>query len=191
MRLRAGLSRVHLPGDTNSGPFPLWCGFFTRDRSTTPLKIWPILLLSLLPFAAQAIEIGDPVPSWSLLDQFDQPYAMDSQKTQTILVASSMSAGKIMEKALKDKPKGFLEARRTVFIADIKPMPAYVTRFFAVPKMRKVYSYRVALDREAEIAPGYGGNPAGVQWLQLKDGKLVERREFNGPDALREALETP
>jgi hypothetical protein len=155
------------------------------------LKIWPILLLSLLPLAAQAIEIGDPVPSWSLLDQFDQPYAMDSQKTQTILVASSMSAGKIMEKALKDKPKGFLEARRTVFIADIKPMPAYVTRFFAVPKMRKVYSYRVALDREAEITPGYGGNPAGVQWLQLKDGKLVERREFNGPDALREALETP
>ena len=155
------------------------------------MKLWPILLLILLPLTAQAIEIGDPVPSWSLLDQFDQPYAMDQHKTQTILVASSMSAGKTMEKALKDKPKGFLEARRTVFIADIKPMPALITQFFAVPKMRKVYSYRVALDREALIAPGYGGDPSKVQWLQLKDGKLAERREFNGPDELREALEQP
>jgi hypothetical protein len=155
------------------------------------LKLLPILLLSLLPLAAQALEVGDPVPSWSLLDQFDQPYAMDDQTTQTILVASSMSAGKIMEKALKDKPKGFLEARRTVFIADIKEMPVFITNFFAVPKMRKVYSYRVALDREAQIAPGYGGDPANVQWLQLRNGKLVERREFNGPDSLREALEKP
>jgi hypothetical protein len=160
-------------------------------RRIVPLKLWPILLLSLLPFAAQAIEVGDPIPSWSLLDQFDEPYAMDPQKTQTILVASSMSAGKIMEKALQDKPKGFLEARHTVFIANIEPMPAYVTKFFAVPKMRRAYSYRVALDREAHIAPGYGGDAAAVQWLQLKDGKLLERREFNGPDALREALETP
>jgi hypothetical protein len=155
------------------------------------LKLWPILLLILLPFTAQAIEIGDPVPTWSLFDQFDEPYAMDPQKTQTILVASSMSAGKIMEKALQDKPKGFLEARQTVFIANIEPMPAYVTKFFAVPKMRRAYSYRVALDREAQIAPGYGGDAAAVQWLQLKDGKLLERREFNGPDALREALEKP
>lgn len=155
------------------------------------MKLWTLLLLSLLPFAAQAIEIGDPLPPWTLFDQFDEPYAMDPPNTQTILVASSMSAGKIMEKALKDKPKGFLEARKTVFIANIEPMPAYVTKFFAVPKMRKVYSYRVALDREAQIAPGYGGDPAAVQWLQLKDGKLIERREFNGPDALREALEQP
>jgi hypothetical protein len=155
------------------------------------LKLWPILLFVLLPLTAQAIEIGDPVPSWSLLDQFDEPYVMDEHTTQTILVASSMSAGKTMEKALKDKPKGFLEARRTVFIADIKPMPALITRFFAVPKMRKVYSYRVALDREALIAPGYGGDPSKVQWLQLKDGKLVSRREFNGPDELRVALEQP
>lgn len=155
------------------------------------MKLWPIVLLCLLPFAAQAIEIGDPVASWSLNDQFDEPYAMDGHKTQTILVASSMSAGKIMEKALQDKPRGFLEARHTVFIANIKPMPAYVTKFFAVPKMRRTYSYRVALDREAEIAPGYGGDPGSVQWLQLKDGKLLERREFNGPDALREALEKP
>jgi hypothetical protein len=166
-------------------------GFSMPLRRIAPLKLWPVLLLSLLPFAVQAIEIGDPVPSWSLFDQFDEPYAMDPQKTQTILVASSMSAGKIMEKALKDKPKGFLEARQTVFIANIKPMPAYITKFFAVPKMRKVYSYRVALDREAEIAPGYGGDAANLQWLQLKGGKLLERREFNGPDALREALETP
>jgi hypothetical protein len=157
----------------------------------TPLKLWLLLLLILLPFTAQAIEVGDPVPAWSLFDQFDEPYPMDPQHTRTILVASSMSAGKIMEKALKDKPKGFLEARDTVFIADIQPMPAMITKFFAVPKMRKVYSYRVALDREAAIAPGYGGDPANVQWLQIKDGKQVKRQEFHGPDALREALEKP
>jgi hypothetical protein len=54
--------------------------------------------------------------------------------------------------ALQGQPKGYLEARHAVFVADIQRMPRLIAKMFAVPAMRD-YSYRVMLDREGRVAP--------------------------------------
>lgn len=159
------------------------------QREDNALKLLPILLLALLPLSAQALERGDRLTPWTLLDQYDQPYTLNEQ-AQTLLVARSMDAAKLLKSALEDKPKGFLEARHTVFVADIQKMPSIIATMFAIPKMRD-YSYRVLLDRESRVVPQYPGDEDKVLWLQLRDGKVVDQQQFGDAQALRSALEKP
>ncbi|MCU1780131.1 MULTISPECIES: FAD/FMN-containing dehydrogenase [unclassified Pseudomonas] len=151
------------------------------------MKFFVVLLLSLLPLWAQAVEVGERVAPWTLLDQFDQAYTLDDQ-AQILLVARSMDAAKRVDAALQGQPKGYLEARHAVFIADIQRMPRLIAKLFAVPAMQ-AYNYRVMLDRDARIAPRYPGAVDKVLWLQLDSGKVIAQHEFSSADELRQALE--
>ncbi|MDF3241612.1 FAD/FMN-containing dehydrogenase [Pseudomonas veronii] len=151
------------------------------------MKFFAVLLLSLLPVWAQAVEVGERVAPWTLLDQFDQAYTLDDQ-AQVLLVARSMDAAKLVNAALQGQPKGYLEARHGVFVADIQRMPRLVAKLFAVPAMQS-YNYRVMLDRDARIAPRYPAPVDKVLWLQLDNGKLTARHEYGSAAELREALE--
>jgi len=146
-----------------------------------------MLLLVLLPLWAQALEIGERLAPWTLLDQFDEAYSLDGQ-ARILLVARSMGAAKLVNAALKDQPKGYLQERGGVFVADIQRMPALIAKMFAVPAMRD-YPYRVMLDREGRVAPRYPATEDKVLWLQLRDGQLVERHEYASAEQLAAALE--
>ena len=152
------------------------------------VKYWSVLLLGLLPLWAHALEVGERVAPWTLLEQFDQAFTLDN-RTQTLLVARSMEGAKLVNAALQGQPKGYLEARHAVFLADIERMPRLIAKMFAVPAMRD-YSYRVMLDRDGRVAPKYPGAVDSVLWLQLKDGQLVAQHEYATAAQLREALET-
>ena len=152
------------------------------------VKYWTVLLLGLLPLWAHALEVGERLAPWTLLDQFDQAFTLDN-RTQTLLVARSMEGAKMVNAALQGQPKGYLEARHAVFLADIERMPRLIAKMFAVPAMRD-YSYRVMLDRDGRVAPKYPGAVDSVLWLQLKDGQLVAQHEYATAAQLREALET-
>ncbi|MFL1415174.1 FAD/FMN-containing dehydrogenase [Pseudomonas fildesensis] len=151
------------------------------------MKFFAVLLLSLLPVWAQAVEVGDRLAPWTLLDQFDQAYTLNDQ-AQILLVVRSMDAAKLVDAALQGQPKGYLEARHAVFVADIQRMPRLVAKLFAVPAMQ-AYNYRVMLDRDARIAPRYPAPVDKVLWLQLDNGRLVAQHEYSSATELREALE--
>lgn len=149
-------------------------------------KTW-VLLLGLFSTAVMAIEPGERLAPWTLLDQFEQPYSLDEQ-LQVLLVARDMEGAKLMESALQGKPKGYLEQRHALFLADISRMPGPIASLFAVPAMRD-YSYRVLLDRQARVAPRYPAAAATVLWLDLRAGHLLAQRSFTDASALAAALE--
>lgn len=151
------------------------------------MKYAAALLLSLLPLLAQALEPGETLASWTLLDQYDQPYSLDAN-TRILLVARDMDGAKLIKTALADQPKGYLEARDAVFVADIQRMPAIIGKLFAIPAMRD-YSYRVMLDREGRIASRYGAGDGQVLWLQLDNRVLSRQQVFTEASALKAALE--
>jgi len=151
------------------------------------VKFLAVAVLSLLPLWAQAIEVGERVVPWTLLDQFDQAYTLDDQ-ARVLLVARSMDAAKQVDAALQGQPKGYLESKHGVFVADIQRMPRLIAKLFAVPAMQS-YNYRVMLDRDARIAPRYPGAVDKVLWLQLDNRKLVAQREYSSAADLRQALE--
>ena len=151
------------------------------------MKFRWLLLFAVFPLCAHALETGERLAPWTLLDQYEQPFTLDNSTT-TLLVARDMDGAKLIKEALKDQPKGYLEARHAVFVADIQRMPALIARMFAVPAMRD-YHYRVMLDREGRVASRYPGAEGQVLWLQLKDGRLLAQREYANASDLREALE--
>lgn len=151
------------------------------------MKRWILLCLVLLAAAVQAVENGERLVPWTLNDQFDRSYALDEQ-LRVLLVARSMAGSKLLGAALEGRPQGYLEARHALFVADISRMPSLVGKLFAIPKMRD-YSYRVLLDREAQVVPQYAAPEDGVLWLQLDHGVLRGRKVFTDAAALRAALE--
>lgn len=151
------------------------------------MKPWICLALVLLAGAAQALESGERLVPWTLSDQFDAPYTLNDD-LRILLVARSMDGAKLLDAALAGQPKGYLEARRALFVADISGMPSLIGKLFAIPAMRD-YSYRVLLDREAQVVPQYAAPEQGVLWLQLEQGMLLERRTFGDAGSLRAALE--
>ena len=151
------------------------------------MKFFAVLLLALSATCAQAVEVGERLAPWTLLDQFDQPYSLDDE-LQVLLVARSMAGAKLLAAALDQQPKGYLEARKAVFLADISRMPSVIATAFAVPAMRD-YNYRVMLDRDARIVPRYPVENDAVLWLQLQQGRVQAQQTFTRASALRDALE--
>ena len=151
------------------------------------MKFFAVLLLALSATCAQAVEVGERLASWTLLDQFDQPYSLNDE-LQVLLVARSMAGAKLLAAALDQQPKGYLESRKAVFLADISRMPSVIAAAFAVPAMRD-YNYRVMLDRSARIAPRYPVENDAVLWLQLQQGRVQTQQTFTQVSALRDALE--
>lgn len=156
----------------------------TNPRVT--MKTIAALLLGLLAWGAQAMEVGDPVPSWTLPDQFDESYTLEPT-VQVLLVARSMDAAKLVNEAIEKQPQGYLEARNAVFVADIERMPG-IAKMFAVPAMRSA-NYRIVLDRDGKVASQYANYDETVTWLQLKEGRLQARQSFKDAATLRAALE--
>ena len=152
------------------------------------MKAATLLLLCLLSSVALAMEPGERLAPWTLLDQFDAPYTLNDE-THILLVARDMDGAKLVNAALEGQPKGYLEQRQAVFLADISRMPSVIATLFALPKMRG-YNYRILLDRNARIAPRYPAGEGEVLWLQLGDGKLVEQKVFKDAAALKQALDS-
>ena len=145
------------------------------------------VFLLLLCGSVMALEKGERLLPWTLLDQFDKAYTLD-QQARILLVARNMTGAKLLKAALEGKPKGFLDARQAVFVADVSRMPAVISTLFAVPAMRD-YNYRVLLDSKSRVASRYPAAEDQVLWLDLERGVLRDSRTFTDAQALRQALE--
>lgn len=146
-------------------------------------------LLSLFVCAsahAYALQLGEALAPWTLIDQFDRPYTL-SADTHVVLVARSMGSARLLNAALEEAPAGYLDSLRVAYIADIERMPA-VARAIAVPAMRSA-NYRILLDSQGRVAPRYEGAREGVQWLELSQGALKAEKRFDDAVALRQALD--
>lgn len=153
------------------------------------MKAAALMLLCLLSTAALAVEPGERLAPWTLLDQHDVPYTL-SEQTRVLLVARDMDGAKLVNAALEGKPKGYLEQRQAIFLADVSRMPRIIATLFALPKMRD-YSYRILLDRDARIAPRYQAGEGEVLLLQLDGLQVVSQQALTNTDDLRQALEAP
>lgn len=142
-----------------------------------------VLLGMLLPGLALAVEKGSTLEPWTLQDQFEKAHSLDDS-TRVLLVARDMDGSKLVKAALAERPKGYLEARHALFLADISRMPALISRLFAVPAMRD-YSYPVLLDRDAAIASRYASDEGKVLWVRLEQRRVLETRQLDSPVALR------
>ncbi len=103
-----------------------------------------LLLLSLLvSIYAQEFTLNSKIHNFSLANQFDEKRTI-TNNIQTIIVSFEKDTGKEINEFLNEKQPDFLQKHNAVFIANISGMPMFVTKMFALPKMRS-YKHEILL----------------------------------------------
>lgn len=105
-------------------------------------KVLLVVAVSVCIFA-NSFDVNDKIGNFSLPDQFDKIHMVNSE-IKTIIVSFEKDTGKEVSDFLSSKEPDFLEKNSAVFIADISEMPSFVTKFFALPKMRD-YKHKILL----------------------------------------------
>ncbi len=100
-------------------------------------KIVILFLFSTLLFS-NSFELKQKINSFRLLDQFDKTHLVNNE-ISTIIVSFEKGTGADVNEFLSSKRADFLEKNKAVFIANISAMPSFITKMFALPKMKKYH----------------------------------------------------
>lgn len=141
--------------------------------------MWQAVFLAMVLFAAPAfagpIAVGDRLEIAGLADQHDQPGGVDDA-TRLILFTRDMGASEFVEEALSHDGAARLAKAGALWVADIARMPRVITRFFALPAMRK-RPYRMLLDRDGTATAALPHEKGRVTLVFL-DRRAVTRIAF-------------
>jgi len=145
-----------------------------------------VLLGAAHAVPAAGLGPGTNLPALTLNDQHDAPGQIDAT-TWMVLFTRDMDASKVAKEALAENGEHLLDKAGVIYVADIARMPGFVTRFFAVPAMRK-RPYRMFLDREGDATASFPTEEGHVTLIRL-DGLTIRRVEhLDSAWALRRAL---
>ena len=116
---------------------------------------------------------------YTLPDQFDKTHTL-ANETQKMIFAFTKDTGHIIKVFMLEKPKGFLEGRKAVIVADISAMPVVIQNTFALPDLRESnYSMMLIYDKEMAKQLKEGQEATKVIVMTL-DHKKVTKVELAG-----------
>ena len=150
-------------------------------KALCTLSLW--LPLALL---AGTVEVGQPLPALQLKDQYDQAWQIGTD-TKLVLFAAGRKASNLAMAVLSAQPKGFLEQRKAVYLADMSRMPGFVTRTFALPSLRE-QPFRVGVSLDERVLADWPAQPDAVLLIDLEQGRVSRTRSAGSEAELRTAL---
>lgn len=141
-----------------------------------------VVVASPAPMVGQALRL----PS-ALQDQHGQPWALAAD-TRLLLFASGRKAANLMEAALQDLPADHLPRHGALYLADLSKMPAFITRTFALPAMRKL-PFRIGLVNDESLLAAWPRPQPEVVWLiTLRQGVVQKLEEAKTVADIRAAI---
>ena len=128
------------------------------------------LLFISLSITAAPLKKGDLLPSITLNNQHKKPITI-SADIRTLLFSADKAPSMVINQLLKGKPD-YLEKHKAYFIADISGMPFLISKFIAVPKMKR-YPYDVLLVRNSKWASFIPHKKGYVSVLKISANKVI------------------
>lgn len=164
--------------------------FFIRLNHLETMKHALLAIAFVLGMSLQAlaapVQPGQPLPSLQLKNQHDQDWRL-SPDTQLVIFAAGRKASNLVLAVLAPQPKGFLAARRAVYLADMSRMPGFVTRTFALPSLRdQPFEVGVSLDEKA--LADWPRQEDAVTLIRLEQGSVVSHGYATTEAQLKAAL---
>jgi hypothetical protein len=138
---------------------------------------------------AEPYAIGDRIAPMTFETQFGETVIVGAAM-RLVLITHDMDAGEIAKAVLAAHTTASLDARRAVYVADVSKMPGLVSRWIAIPRMRR-RPYRVLLDRDGASASAFPIAPGAVTGVWLDDGRIVRIEQLTSADGVRTALVLP
>ncbi|HMV43962.1 MAG TPA: hypothetical protein PK079_14520 [Leptospiraceae bacterium] len=114
-------------------------------------KIFFFIFAISLQLLSEPLKVGDEMTLLQFETQKEEKIII-SKETRTLIFTSDMEASKIAHELFEKLGDDYLKQNNAIFISDIHKMPFLITKFVALPKMRK-YPYSIALIREE--GPGF------------------------------------
>jgi hypothetical protein len=122
-------------------------------------------LLVACSLYAKPLAVGDAMPVLSLPDQHGKQHTLQPG-TVAIVMSCEMPHSKMLNQYLEKQGKDVFAERHIVYVSDISPMPAPITKMFALPKMQK-YKHIMWLNRADDFAKQYPVRPNQLLILKL------------------------
>ncbi|MDM7456346.1 MAG: hypothetical protein P3W97_003575 [Tepidimonas sp.] len=145
-----------------------------------------VFTLGLQPARAAAVEPGQPLPALQLKDQHGQDWRVNAD-TRLVLFANGRKASNLVQSVLGAQPKGFLESRKAVYLADLSRMPSFITRTFALPALRE-QPFTVGVVLDSALLQGWPAAEDALMLIELDDGRVKALRPVSSEAQLRAAL---
>jgi len=132
------------------------------------------ILFSVLLFVAtfaNALNIGDAIPTFEIKDQFEKKHKI-ANDAKTILVAADKGTSEVLRDYFLAKDAKFLTTNKAYYVADISGMPSLIAKFFALPKMKK-YPFSVLLVDE-EQTKSFTKKEGNITVYTVNNGKISD-----------------
>ncbi|KHD87853.1 MAG: hypothetical protein OM95_12695 [Bdellovibrio sp. ArHS] len=129
----------------------------------------PLILSLLLSQTVLAFEVGKTLAPFQIKNQYDEKAEL-SAETHWVFFSSDMNAAKMLTEYLNENATK-VDLSKTLIISDISKMPAFVSKMFAIPKMKK-YSFKLALDRNGETTKDWPRKEGVLTVLKLSQLKI-------------------
>jgi len=137
--------------------------------------------------AQNGINIGSAI-DFKLPDQFNKSHSLNEDTKILILVFAKDTAHTVKE-FLKKQPKGFLESKKAIFIADISPMPVIIRNTFAMPDLQKSnYSILLIYDKNLASKLKNEKNADKITIVYLNNKKIEDIKYITTEKELEDIL---
>lgn len=121
---------------------------------------------------ANTLTTGNELPTLKIKDQFEKEHVVDAN-TKTIIFSATKDEATTIRDFINEKGKvEFLTSNNIVYIADITGMPSLITKFFAMPKMKKYEFPILLIDEQNKSLFPLDGEKITV--ISLENGKVTQ-----------------
>ena len=145
------------------------------------------LLFFISPIYSQTLQLGDEIPKFEYETQREEKKAL-SEEVKTLVFTSEMEASKIAHSLFEKEGEEYLKKNFVFFLSDIHKMPSLITRFVALPKMKK-YNYSIHLIKESGQGDIFPKQKAMLTVLKLKNLKVLSINYAKDEIELRKLIE--
>jgi len=153
-------------------------------------KILILLAFAISFLGADTLKVSSPITDFFKF-KYESPQGKIMKiddDTRTILISFEKDTGKLVNSYLDKKYPPYLSKVNAVFIADISKMPSLITRFFALPKLRK-YKHLIYLHYDDEFVNTIPNKEDKVTVIKLKNKKVLSISFISTEAEIKAALE--
>jgi hypothetical protein len=133
-------------------------------------KIFFILISTVVIVLANEYQVGQSIKPVILNDQFGAIHNIDKMP-RTIIMTFEKEPSDVLNEYLSKQPEGYLEKNNAVFIADISGMPAFVSKSFALPKMKE-YKYKALLITDENEGAMYPYQEGQITIIKTENNRI-------------------
>lgn len=153
--------------------------FFTR-------LITVILMTMSSSLCLANLTVGQAISLPQLEDQFEQPHALQAS-TNWLLFAHDMESTNIVREALKGQTTDSLNKAGIQFVADISGMPGLISKFVAMPRLRKL-DYSIGLAKEQALLLSIPRTDDMATVMELNEGEIESITTVDNSETIKNLL---